>query len=254
MFGTSPKVCALLWQKIDLSLMPNGAKPCHLLWALMFLKLYCAEPVLATLAGGVHEQTLRKWVWLFVDAISDLQYEVIQWENRHKQDIGNICLVSIDGTDFEIYQWGDFWTGWFSHKFKGPGLRYEVGLCIRTGHIVWIHGPFPCGKWPDLKIFRYALKQKLANGEKVLADAGFRGEPEHVVTPTGVRGDLGQQVRGRHETVNRRFKQFGVLHRVFRHELIKHQSAFTAVAVITELALENGEPLFGVEYVEFEEE
>jgi len=224
--------------------MPPGAKSAYLLWGLMLLKLYCAESVLAALAGGVHEQTFRKWSWCFVDAISDLQCRVILWSNRFHDDIGNVCLVSVDGTDFQIYKWGSFWTGWYSHKFKAPGLRYEVGLCIRTGDIVWIHGPFPCGRWPDLKIFRYGLMHILSNGEKILADAGHRGEPGHIVTP------MGQDVRGRHETVNKRFKQWNILHRVFRHNLQKHQSAFGALAVITQLALENGQPLYGVTYDE----
>lgn len=246
-FGTSPTVCANLWSKlISHELMPEKGKPIHLLWALMFLKLYCSEPVLAAIAG-VHEQTFRKWAWSFVDAISDLQYFVIMWENRLIGDIGNECLVSVDGTDFKMYEWGDFWSGWYSHKFKAPGLRYEVGVCIRTGHIVWIHGPFPCGKWSDLKIFRQGLKNMLQQGEKVQADGGYRGESNHIVTPTGVN-DMGQKVRARHETVNRRFKQFNILQRVFRHELVKHQAVFLACAVITQLALESGEPLYGVNY------
>ena len=166
-------------------------------------------------------------------------------------DIGNQCLATIDGTDFKIYQYKPFWTGWYSHKFKGPGVRYEVGLCIRTGWIVWIHGPFPCGKWPDLKIFRKALKHLLDAGEKVQADAGYIGEPNHVATPDGEQ-DVAGRIRGRHETVNRRFKQFNILHRVFRHDVAKHQSAFGAVAVITQLNIENGEPLFHVDYDESE--
>ena len=78
-----------------------GAKPVHLLWALMFMKLYCSESVLAALAGGVHEQTFRKWSWYFVEEIANLQYKVILWSNRFKGDIGNICLVSVDGTDLK---------------------------------------------------------------------------------------------------------------------------------------------------------
>jgi hypothetical protein len=246
-FGTSPKICALLWGMVESrTVLPNGAKPVHLLWALAFLKLYCAEAVLAALVGGVDEKTFRKWAWYFVEQISDLQYTVICWANRFQGDVGNLCLVSVDGTDFQIYQWKPFWKGWFSHKFKGPGVRYEVGLCIMTGHIVWIHGPFPCGKWPDLKIFRNAMKQQLSPGEKVQADLGYRGEPDYIVLPTGVN-DIGQRVRARHETVNKRFKQWGILHRVFRHEVSKHQPAFGSVAVITELAIEHGEELFGVE-------
>jgi len=63
-------------------------------------------------------------------------------------------------------------NGWFSHKFNGPGLRYEVGLCIQTGDCVWIHGPFPCGTWPDLRIARDAIVDALDDGECYLADGG----------------------------------------------------------------------------------
>jgi hypothetical protein len=61
----------------------DGAKPVHLLWALMLLKLYCAEAVLCTLAGGVHEQTFRKWAWRFVNEISELQYGVVSGQSDH---------------------------------------------------------------------------------------------------------------------------------------------------------------------------
>ena len=54
-----------------------GGQPKHLLWALMLLKLYAAESVLRTLAGGVDEKTYRKWAWLYVYEISDLQYKVV---------------------------------------------------------------------------------------------------------------------------------------------------------------------------------
>ena len=169
-FGVSPQIVAWLWGAINsMEELLNGAKPVHLLWGLMFLKLYCSEPVLAALAGGVHEQTYRKWSWYFVEQIANLQYRVLLWSNRFKGDTGNTCLISVDGTDFQIYQWEPFWKGWFSHKFKGPGVRYEVGVCILTGDIVWLHGPFPCGLWPDLKIFRKSLKQQLLEGEKVVA-------------------------------------------------------------------------------------
>lgn len=250
-FGCAPAVASMVWSMIvanTTTLLP-GAKPEHLLWALMFMKLHCSESVLAILCGGVHEQTIRKWCWYFIAKIANLQYQVIRWEKRFERDNGNVCLVSVDGTDFRIYQWKPFWKGWFSHKFKSAGLRYEVGVCILTGKVVWIHGPFPCGFWPDLKIFRHGLINMLGPGEKVLADGGYVGEPEYIVTPTGER-DIASNVRGRHETVNKRFKQWGILERVFRHDLSKHQDAMYAVGVLTELSLEMGEPLFNVNYKE----
>lgn len=71
-------------------------------------------------------------------------YSQIKWENRLLGATGDFCLVSVDGTDFRIYERHPFWSGWFSHKFKGPGVRYEVAVCIKTGDVVWINGPFPC--------------------------------------------------------------------------------------------------------------
>jgi hypothetical protein len=154
--------------------------------------------------------------------------------------------VSCDGTDFRIHEQKPFWKGWYSYKYNGPGLRYEVAICIQTGAIVWINGPFPCGKWPDIRIFRNDLKKELDNGEKAEADNGYQGEPRHIKLPTGERAQ--SIVRARHETVNGRFKNFGCLSGIFRHGVAKHSSAFRAVAAITQLALDNGEPLFSVNY------
>jgi len=88
----------------------------------------------------------------------------------------------VDGTDFRIQQQVPFWKGWFSHKFKGPGLRYEVGLSIQTGYICWINGPFAPGAWNDLQIFRLKLKTLLPPGEKVETDDGYCGD-ERTSTP-----------------------------------------------------------------------
>ena len=170
------------------------------------------------------------------------------WDNRFRNDVGNVCKVSVDGTDFRIYEKSPFWKGWFSHKFNGPALRYEVAVCIQSGEIVWFSGPHPAGKWTDLKIFRLALKYILQAGEMVEADRGYRGEPLFIKTPSGDNDDQAKLVRSRHETVNRRFKQWNCLSRVYRHHLTKHQSVFAAVASITQLSLEHGAPLFSVEY------
>ena len=167
--------------------------------------------------------------------------------------------MTVDGTDFRIIQLAPFSKKWYSHKFNGPGLRYEVGLCIKTGDIVWIHGPFPPGDWPDISIFRHALIHNLAEGERVEADAGYVGEfPRFVKTPVPYESPEVIRMRkatlARHETVNKRFKQWGCLKQVFRHShdlAYKHASVFRAVAVITQLAIEDGEPLYAVKYDDY---
>jgi hypothetical protein len=167
--------------------------------------------------------------------------------------------MSVDGTDFRIQQQTPWSTAWFSYKHRGPGLRYEVCVCILSGDIVWWHGPFPCGRFHDIQIFRRGLLGEMDDArirtgriEMVEADKGYRGERLYCVVPDD-NADAAQRrmkyrVAQRHETVNKRLKQWGCLKRVFRHNILKHQSVFGAVAVITQLSLQNGEPLFSVEY------
>ena len=143
----------------------------------------------------------------------------------------------------------------FSHKFKGSGVRYEIGVCILTGDIVWVIGPFPCGDWPDISIFRFAVKHLLDPDERVEADDGYVGEdPVNTKVPGSVvhfhdekQLLVRSRVRRRHETVNKRIKQFKCMATVFRHELTFHGDCFRACAVLTQLEIESGNPLFSVE-------
>lgn len=76
----------------------------------------------------------------------------VKWENRFKNSESKNMHVSLDGTDFEIREPIPFNKKWYSHKFKGPGIRYELSLSIVEGDIVWASGGFPCGEWNDLAI------------------------------------------------------------------------------------------------------
>lgn len=58
-FGCNSKICETLCKM----LLPNlkslsGVTGKHLLWALMFLKLYAEEPTHASMAGGVDEKNI----------------------------------------------------------------------------------------------------------------------------------------------------------------------------------------------------
>ena len=179
-----------------------------------------------------------------------LFYLQICWDNRFEDHGGERCLVTIDGVDFEIPEPIPFDSKWYSHKFGGPGLRYEIGVCIKTGKIVSYNGPLECGRWPDLKIFRSKLKQMLSLGEKVVADRGYRGETR-IIAPDSARDGRHYKAmnnaRARHETINGRLKTWGILKPVFRHGRDKHHIAFRAILVLTEIAIENGHPPFQVD-------
>ena len=87
----------------------------------------------------------------------------------------------VDGMDFCIQEAPPLGLMWYSHKFKGHSLHYEVGVCIKTGWVVWVNGLFPAGEGPDLQIVRSALIQYLeygkfygANDDTMVDTSGWR--------------------------------------------------------------------------------
>ena len=171
----------------------------------------------------------------------------IKWENRFEGDTFDYCLVTVDGTHFEIYNKylknsKKYNKKWYSHKFKRAGVSYEIAVCIKTGDIVWIHGPFVAST-ADISMFRFLLKGMLAAGEKVMADRGYDGDLK-TMTPYDAKSCHHKRamaaLRARHETVNRRFKTFGALQKRFRHNPQKHHMFFRAAAVLIQLGHSNG--------------
>ena len=168
-------------------------------------------------------------------------------------DIGNKALVTLDGTDMPVEM--KFSEKFMSHKFKGNGLKYEVGVCIVTGHIVWVHGPSRAGR-NDITLARQAFVSFLNDDEMAVADSGYRGEMQHMKTPDLMHFRSGEEyydasvARSRHKTVNSRFKTKQILVKRFRHPLAFHSACFRAVAVITQLNIEAGESLFHVQYID----
>ena len=80
-FGTTPEVCALLWNLTCRDIEESGAKPKHLLWALCFLREYGTEVQLAMKVGS-SEKNLRKWVRIMVTMIASLFDEVVSINAR----------------------------------------------------------------------------------------------------------------------------------------------------------------------------
>lgn len=124
-------------------------------------------------------------------------------------------------------------------------MRYEIALNIRTGHIVWKHGGYPCGDYPDLKLAREAYVPMVNPGELTMADKGYK-DKHFFLLPTQQNSGLHKFIMSRHETVNKRMKQYKILRETFRNAIEKHPMVFHSIANLTQLAIENGEPLFSV--------
>ncbi len=152
--------------------------------------------------------------------------------------------MSLDGTDFPIENKGGFNPEYYSHKFHGTGLRYEVGISIVSGLIAWVGGGFPCGAWSDLRVARESFIHQLDPGERVIADRGYTDDIYFVTENT--HPQLSREIKlilARHETVNGRLKSFNILKQKYRHSIESHFQCFYVVATLVQLNLRS-EPLF----------
>jgi hypothetical protein len=177
---------------------------------------------------------------------------------RSANDPTRTCLASVDGIDCGIEEPPKtddsklpFDKKWYSHKLNGAGVRYEVAVCIKTGDIVWINGPYACGTYPDILIFQDRLVNMLDKNEKVEADRGYVGDSK-IRTPDDWVNKSERRAKAvalaRHETVNGRLKNFAVLKQVFRHELKEHKYFFALAATVTQLMFEYHGNTFDVRY------
>jgi len=188
LFGASIGVILHVWYAMEEGgLLLDKSRPKHLLWTLFFEGIPLQGRKMLRRwrrrGGTIDPKTLRKWVWLFNKRIAELADEVIVFESRFgAHDVGNDCLLSIDGTDFPITQKGPAFT---SQKYAGKSaLHYELGI-ILTGNLVWVSGPYPAGKWNDIIFFMNKLAHScLEPGERVEADKGMWGTLIRSSAPT----------------------------------------------------------------------
>ena len=147
--------------------------------------------------------------------------------------------ASVDGTDCPILEPRPFSRNWYSHKFRCAGVRYEIAVSIANGNIVWCNGPYQCGAFNDLSIFRDELKQFLDDGELLIADNGYKDERCILPEDCGPENLLFHKaVRARHECVNGRLKTFSILRYKFRHDVSLHKYCFHAIANIVKLSFD----------------
>ncbi len=132
----------------------------------------------------------------------------ILFENRKVGDVGNNCLLSVDGTDFHVAKSYEK-PPYYSYKFKKLGFCYEV---VKTGNICWWAGPYLPGIWNNNMIFQDGLVHFLEAGERCEMDDGYQGSAPLYAECPGVieanldKAEMQQRVRNHQEMVNKWFK------------------------------------------------
>jgi hypothetical protein len=82
LFGIGPDVCGHIWDHVSrYGWKPPNVRPKHLLWTLLFLKVYGTETALSALAK-TSRKTFRKWVWLLLPMIAGMEPYVVRKQAR----------------------------------------------------------------------------------------------------------------------------------------------------------------------------
>lgn len=91
LFGVTPILCSRLWDLLA-GVRPHSARPIHLLWGLLFLKVYGSEHTHRTIAHA-DEKTFRKWAWCFVHLLADIDVvSALHACSRHTPTLSNFSL------------------------------------------------------------------------------------------------------------------------------------------------------------------
>lgn len=259
LYGANPDVVARLWEMLQTTTIPcarlqkTARSLKYFFMTLHFLKRYPTE-VETEAAFHVSDFTVRHYKWLYVQKIRELKADVLGWPTKKYRH--DTWVISIDGTHVKSYEpthpVKPKDTEAFSHKHQSAGYNIEIGLSLWESKLLWWNGPFSAGKHCDVKIFtEFGLKDKLTEtGQKAIADGGYSGHPDLVSTPNSHDypevAEFKRRVRQRHERYNGVLKEFDCLMNIWRHSAERLSQCFEAVAVITELKMQMGEPLFDV--------
>jgi hypothetical protein len=246
-YGSHPLVYCVLWEQ--LRTIDEERKLKYFFLTLAWFKNNDTEAILAG-RFNLDEKTIRTWTEYYAECMAILCGDKIKLPNVWG---AAILLGVIDGTHCRCYKPSDpefpFAAIYKSFKLGKDALSYEVMLNM-SGWPIWINGPYPAGT-PDIVIFRDKLANRLPAGKLVLADSGYRG-PENCMLSNAYDSyevkAFKRKHRARMEQYNGRLKNFRILEDVFRlkgaSRLEKHKRIFYAVNVIVATQLASGFPLF----------
>ncbi|KAL7578758.1 hypothetical protein ACA910_015989 [Epithemia clementina (nom. ined.)] len=266
-FGSAQMVVAEIWYDLTVTTIPKAKlKPSEnseaglkkFLVCLFFLYTY---PKNARIIGSHFVQSERtsrgSYVWDWVAKVAALKAIKIVWSEDLNFPLSAIFTVSVDGVDMKTWEKKQplfpVNRRTFSNKFNHEGVKYELGIRVWSGKLVWINGPFRYGVH-DLTVFCHGLLNELADGKMAIADRGYISskpmESHKLATPNACDSTalarFKSRARARHETFNLRIKCFDILLETFHHSLDKHKFAFEAVCVIVQYQIDNGAALFDV--------
>ncbi len=151
LYGSSPHVCAMIWEDLQTTSLPNAhvlrrdRKVKWFLIALHHLKRYPTE-IKREGMFNILAMWGRDLVWYFVEKVQGLKAGKIVWPDNFG---GGIWVLTVDGTHCWIQEpqhrtWSQD-SRYYSHKYGKAGLNYELGISLSESKLIWMNGPFVAG-------------------------------------------------------------------------------------------------------------
>lgn len=174
-----------------------------------------------------------------------------EW-TEHKQGDA-VFVISVDGVHCSIQEPYHPTLSknpkYYSHKYNAAGLNYELAVSIWENKLVWMNGPFPATS-NDQGVYNKGLANKVHRNKLVVCDKGYNLRSETLCKPDPRDSielrEFKARARARHESFNKRIKNFKCMQVKFHHGPHLHKHCFEAICVICQYQLENGCPLFDV--------
>ena len=262
-YGIGPRAVEALISDLKHYQPGKSVDPKSLLMTICWIKLYDTEEVMAG-QWGFGEKYCRETVNDYLSRIQSLRPMKINFNN-----LDPTCnLLPIDTVHIRIQELrSDPNSKWWSHKFNGPGVSFEVVVDPKLGKIRWINGPEPAsihditflrgGKKGDEKNWKKSsLYFHLPKNVKLVGDSAYLGQPDKVTATMDAHHAatkiLFARMKSMMETCFGRLKNFKVLRESFRHGTVtadkmkKMKRSFEVAAVLIQYDFENGASLFEV--------
>ena len=269
-YGASHSALAALWDGLHfasdtLAALEDDDSIIDLLITLLFFKVYGSEHVTVAMVTPYfvkmnmnipHETYVRNTVWRFAAKLQAHKEEVIvwpDWEMTQEEDRDQF-LFTVDGVHFRVQEtphdtlYRD--NKMYSFKFKSAGVDYQLCIAIRSeDFLVHCYGPVKASTH-DLTVWHESgVEARVPFGKFGLGDSAY-GSIECIAYKNPMDDPAVKQFKSRalarHESYNKRLKNFGILDSTFRHDLTKHGMVVDAVIVILQYSMKTDAPLFDV--------
>ena len=123
----------------------------------------------------------------------------------------------------------------YSGKAKKHTIKYDIGICIHTGFIVWIGGGVP-GSVHDLTLAQEGIAKKFQN-QIFVGDKGYVGDERFITPFKNPQNEIQKlwnselrKVRVSVEHTYSKFKLFHCLNTPWRHNIEYHPLVFQIIA------------------------